>query len=295
MTRPESTAPDPPERRNTTVTMSAAVSHTETAAPLAALLPARRGEAWKVGPAPYGIRAGAATTRLTNGDRALDVVELDGRIEVYADRPGMTPNAPDAVITETGPDPVAELAALVLRVVLPGLEREDARATLHAHGAEQVIIDRAQHLNEVGFSLIDHGVRVDPIGRVDGVGIEWKASNGGEWGLWALGGNGNLALSYEGPIRGLYGLLPVLLPSADGAEPADVGSVFTRHLTDRFPQLRPVDGHEVEFGRHQDVIGYIALPAKDEPTDHADSSRQVAAHFGNLGADLLLSVVPLLV
>lgn len=270
---------------------TAAITHAPTAAPLAALLPTRRGVAWQVGPVPQGIRANAATARLVQGERALDVVERDGRIEVYADRPGMVPTSPDAVITETGPDPVAELAALVLRVVLPRLEREAARDTLHAHGREQVIIDVAQNLNEVGFSLIDNKVRLDVVGRPEGVGITWTVPSDAEWGLWVMNGTGNLSLSYEGPVGGLYALLPVLLPTVEGHESADVGSAFTRHLTDRFPQLRPLNAHEVEFGRHEDVHGWIALPAKDEPTDHADDSRQVAAEFSHLGADLLLAAV----
>ncbi|MEU2969020.1 hypothetical protein ABZ687_29085 [Streptomyces ardesiacus] len=272
---------------------TAAITHSTTAAPLAALLPARRGVAWKVGPAPQLIRAGAAMSRLTQNGRALDVVELNGRVEVYADRADRFPVAPDAVITETGPDPVAALRALVLRVILPRLEREAARDTVVAHGREQLIIDGAQHLNEVGFALIDHGAHVDPVTREDGgVGIEWTADNGAEWGLWALPANGNLTLTYDGPVDGLYGLLPLLLPSTEGHEPSDTGSAFTRHLTDRFPQLRPLSDDEVVFGRRDDASGYIALPAKDEPTNYADDDRRIVAHLSSLGADLLLTAVP---
>ncbi|MFE6639538.1 hypothetical protein ACFVFT_38510 [Streptomyces tendae] len=275
---------------------TAVITHTTTAAPLAALLPARRGVAWAVKPSPQGIRAGAATSRLVQDGRALDVVELDGRVEVYADRADRAPVAPDVVVTESGPDPVAALAALVLRVVLPRLEREAARDTVVAHGREQVIIDGAQHLNEVGYALIDHGAHVDPIARPDGgVGIEWTADNGAEWGLWVLPANGNLTLSYEGPVGGLYALLPLLLPTVDVHRPAFTGSAFTRHLTDRFPQLHPLSADEVEFGRRDDASGYIALPSSDEPTDYADDDRQVAASFRRLGADLLLTAVPHLV
>ncbi|QFG13325.1 hypothetical protein SEA_GILGAMESH_133 [Streptomyces phage Gilgamesh] len=276
---------------------TALITHSTTAAPLAALLPARRGVAWTVEPAPQLIRAGAAMSRLVQNGRALDVVELDGRVEVYADRADRFPVAPDVVVTETGPDSVAALAALVLRIVLPRLEREAARDTVVAHGREQVIIDGAQHLNEVGYALIDHGAHVDPVARPDGgVGIEWTAPNDAEWGLWVLPVNGNLTLTYDGPVSGLYALLPVLLPSADGYEPSEAaGSAFTRHLTDRFPQLRPLSDDEVQFGRRDDTSGYIALPASDEPTDYADDDRRVVASFSSLGADLLLTAVPHLV
>jgi hypothetical protein len=71
------------------VTLSA-VSYAETAAPLAALLPARRGVVRTVGPAPYGICPNAALFRIMNGPHAL-IVEQAGRIEVYADRPYMFP------------------------------------------------------------------------------------------------------------------------------------------------------------------------------------------------------------
>ncbi|MFK0279479.1 hypothetical protein ACIQVL_03260 [Streptomyces sp. NPDC090499] len=274
--------------------ITAAVSPAGTAAPLAALLPTRKGVAWQVDPAPQIIRAGASTARLVQGNRALDVVEQDGRISVYADRHGVA-DAPDAVITETGPDPVAELAGRLLRVVLPRLDREAASATVRAHGREQVIVDGAQHLNEVGFSLIDHGAHVDPVRHHLGVGMTWTASNGAEWGVWVINDSGNLKMSYEGPMSGLYGFLPVVLPTAEGREPADVGSVFTRRLTDAFPQLRPLDAHEVEFGGHEQPGGWIALPGKDEPTDHADDSRRVVAEFSSLGPDLLLTAVSHLV
>ncbi|MFD5856114.1 hypothetical protein [Streptomyces chartreusis] len=275
--------------------MTTAIAPAETAAPLAALLPTRKGVAWQVGPVPQGIRAGASMARLVQGERVLDVVELDGRIEVYVDRQDRVADGPDVVITETGPDPVAELAGRLLRVVLPRLEREAASVTLHAHGRDQVIVDGAQHLNEVGFSLIDHGAHVDPVGHTNGVGLTWTAPNGAEWGVWAITDSGALSLSYEGPVSGLYGLLPVVLPTADGREPADVGTAFTRHLTDSFPQLRPLNADEVEFGGYEDPKGWIVLPAKDEPTDQADDSRRVVAEFSNLGVDLLLTAVTHLV
>ncbi|GAA2439308.1 hypothetical protein [Streptomyces glaucus] len=275
--------------------MSTLISHAETAAPLAALLPARRGVPWTVEPAPQLIRAGGAMSRLVQGNRALDVVELGGRVEVYADRDSMAPVAPDVVVTETGPDPVAELSALVLRIVLPRMDREAARATRSAHGRDQVVIDTTADLNEIGFSLIDHGAHLDVVAHPDGVGLTWTLDNGAEWGLWAITSTGNLTVSYEGPVSGLYGVLPVLLPAAGPAGSDDVGSGFTRHLTDRFPQVRAVDAHSVEFGHHDDVNGYIALPASDEPATGADSSRRVAAHFANVGADLLLSLAPLLI
>jgi hypothetical protein len=273
--------------------VTTAVVHAAIAAPLAELLPSRRGVAWTVSPAPRCIRAHAATSRLNNGERALDIVEQDGRIEVHADRADTTPDAPDAVV-QAGPDAAAALAVLVLRVVLPRLEREAALETFCDHGRDQVIVDGAQGLNEVAYSLIDHGAHPQVVGRSDGVGVTWALPGGIEWGMWVLGDNGNLSLTYEGPVRGLYALLPVLLPPVGEREPADVGSAFTRHLADWFPQLRPVDEGEVEFG-DVDVRGWIALPGKDEPTDRADDSRQVCAEFTNLGADLLLTAVPYLV
>ncbi|MET9776221.1 hypothetical protein ABZ023_18505 [Streptomyces sp. NPDC006367] len=278
--------------------MATAIAHTVTAAPLAALLPDRRRVPWTVGPAPQLIRAGAAMSRLRQGDRAFDIVELPGRIEVYADRPGndLAPLAPDAVLTDLGPDPVAELAAVVLRTVLPRLEGEAMQATMRAHGWEQVVIDGAQLMNEVGFDLIDHGAHVEPTNRADGsFGIEWTAPSRAGWGLWVPRAGGILSLSYEGPVSGLYGVLPVLLPPADIRVPHNPGSVFTRHLTDRFPQLRAIADDQVAFGSLDDVNGFIALPEDDEPTDHADDSRQVVAILDGIGVDLLLTVVPHLV
>ena len=285
--RPESTAPDLPEEKEHPVIP--AISHAVTAAPLAALLPARRGEPWKVEPAPYAIRPNAATSRLTNRDRALIVVEQAGRIEVYADRHDLFPVTPDAVADAADHGHLAALAARILRHILPSLARESIDRVRRERGQEGVMLARAEALQEVYAALAARLPQPPETGRGwSGPGLAWKAASGGQWSL-------DSTLAYDGPVHGLYALLPVLLPSPDGQEPADVGSVFTRHLTDRFPQLRPLNADEVEFGRFQDVNGYIALPAKDEPTDYADDNRRVVAEFGAMGVDLLLTVVPHLV
>ncbi|MGW3628028.1 hypothetical protein [Streptomyces sp. NPDC000880] len=275
--------------------MTTAVAHAETAAPLAALLPARRGTEWTVGPAEYGIRSNCATSRITNGRHALVVVEEASRIEVFADRPDDFAVTPDAVVDVTSPDPVAALAAHVLRRVLPMLDSEAATQTAHAKGWEQVLSDKAGDLTEIGFHLVDHGAHPEPIQRIDGPGIEWTTGNGAEWGLYAFGTAGNLTLTYQGPASGLYGLLPFLLAPADGHAPTDASSGFARHLSARFPQLRPVDADELEFGNYREPQGWIALPAKDEHTDRADDTTRVAAQVGPIGADLLLTAVPHLI
>ncbi|MGW0033027.1 hypothetical protein ACWDXD_24825 [Streptomyces sp. NPDC003314] len=273
---------------------TAIVTTAPTAGQLAELLPARRGAAWEVGPLPQLVGTHPGMTCLSQGGRALNVVEGEGRIAVYADRPGAFVDTPDAVVTATGPDAAAVLAGLVLRVVLPRLEREAARDMKALHGDAQVVIDAAQGMTEVGFALIEHGAHLDPVPRPGGAGLVWHLTSGAQWGVWALPGNGNLSLSYEGPVSGLYGLLPVLLPPAEGYEPTDAGSAFTRLLTDRFPQLRQLDDHEVEFGRMDEPGGWIASPRTD-PQDCADDARRVFAEFSLLGVDLLLSAVPHLV
>lgn len=272
--------------------MPHAVSHAVTAARLAALLPARRGQAWQVTLAPYSVRPNAATSRITSGDRALVIAESGGVIEVFADRQDLFAVTPEIVVDASGPDPAAVAAARVLRSVLPRLERETANVTVHTHGWHQVIIDKAAELNEAGFALIDHGARPVPVPRGDGVGIEWMDRTGAEWGLWVLTPTGNFTLSYAGPVGGLYDALPVLLPAAEGHRSADAGSVYTRHLTNRFPQLRPLDHRTVEFGGYGDTKGFITLSAEDEPADCPDDNRRVAAEFGRLGADLLLTTIP---
>lgn len=275
--------------------MTLPIAHAPAAAPLAALLPARRGVAWKVGPAEYGIRANAAMSRITHGERALVVVEQAGVIEVYSNRPDDFAVTPAVVVNASGPDSVAVLADRLLRSVLPRMEREAANATVHAHGWQQVIVDKAADLNEVGFSLIDHGASLDVVDRLDGVGVQWRTDAGAAWGLGVLTPTGNLTLTYDGPVNGLYGVLPVLLPLVEGHVSTDAGSAFTRHLSDRFPQFRPLSAHEVEFGGFGDARGFVALPAQDAPTDHADDSRRVVAELGRLGTDLLLTAVPHLV
>lgn len=279
-----------PKRRNFAVPH--AIPHAVTAARLAALLPARRGQSWQVALAPYTVRPNAATSRIASGDRALVIAESGGVIEVFADRQNLFAVTPEIVVDASGPDPAAVLAARVLGSVLPRLEREAANMTVHAHGGHQVIIDKAAELNEVGFALIDHGARPVPVPRGDGVGIEWVDHAGAEWGLWVLTPTGNFTLSYSGPVGGLHDVLPVLLPSAEGHQAVGTGSVFTRRLSCRFPQLRPLDDRKVEFGGYGDAKGWIALSPEDEPADGPDDNRRVAAEFGRLGADLLLTAVP---
>ncbi|MFD7501571.1 hypothetical protein [Streptomyces sp. NPDC059850] len=272
-----------------------AVPHATTAAPLAALLPARRGKAWTVGPAPYGIRNNAATSRITDGRRSLIVVEEGNRVELYADRPDLFPVTPDAVADSTDPASVATLAARALRWVLPGLDADATHAAAHdtAHDDMQpwqrITHHKGTELAEFGFHLIDHGANPQAIERADGPGLAWTADSGAEWGVWAYGCAGNFHLTYEGFVSGLYGALPVLLPPLGAHTSTDAGSAFTRHLTDRFPQLRPVDADEVEFGGYQDLHGWIALPSRAELGGPVHDGTRVCAKVGPVGIDFLLS------
>ncbi|MFC9280903.1 hypothetical protein [Streptomyces collinus] len=265
------------------------------AAPLAASLPARRGVHWTVGRAPYGIRNNARTSRITNGRHALIVAEEAGRIEVFADRSGMFPVTPDLVVDATDPAPALTLAARVLRSVLPELDADAIEETGRTKGWEQVLSDRAGELLEVGFALIDHGAHAIPAEGANGPGLTWTAATGGTWGLWVYGQNRAMVLTYEGPVRGLYGFLPVLVAPYSGSADEHAGSAFTRNLTDRLPQLRPVDADEVQFGARREPSGWIALPSKDEPTDRADDDQGVVAEVGGIGVDLLLSTITYLV
>jgi hypothetical protein len=306
-----------------------AITHATTAAPLAALLPARAlglgSRGWKVGPAPCSIRNNAATSRITDGRRALIVVEEAGRVELYADRPDLFPVTPDAVVDSTDPASIAALAARALRWILPQLDadatRDMARQVKPGEDGLQpwqyVMRQKGAALVELGFDLVDHGahpVATDRPGRMarkadlegawghplamerpDGPGLAWTAESGAEWGVWSYGVGGTFTLTYEGPMGGLYGALPVLLPPLDGHASTEAGSAFTRHLTDRFPQLRPVDADEVEFGARHDLHGWIALPSRAELGDPVDDDTRVCAEFGPVGIDFLLAVAAHLV
>ncbi|MFF0698385.1 hypothetical protein ACFYU4_37845 [Streptomyces tendae] len=272
-----------------------AVTPAATAAPLAALLPARRGAAWTVGYAPYDLRPNAATSRLTNGRHALFVVEQAGRIEVYADRPGLFPTTPDVVVDATDPAPALTLASRVLRSVLPDLDHDRSAETGRTNGWAQVLTDRAAELLEVGFALIDHGAHATPVEGENGPGITWTAATGATWGLGVYGQTRRMGLTYEGPVRGLYGFLPVAITPYEGSGEDHAGSAFTRNLTDRLPQLRTVTANEVEFGAYREPSGYILTPADDDPTDRADDDQQVVAQISGIGTDLVLSSIAYLV
>ncbi|MFJ2225618.1 hypothetical protein ACIOFY_36950 [Streptomyces anulatus] len=266
--------------------MTLPITHARTAGPLAALLPARRGIAWKVTPAEYGIRANAAMSRITDGFRSLIVVEQAGVVEVYADRPDEFAITPEVAVDASGPDLVAALAAHVLRCTLPMLDTERAAEILRTGGDEQADRDRLDGLTEVGFALIDHGACLASTVRLDGDGLEWTTGKGGQWWMQALPPAATLSLGFCGPVSGLYALLPSLLPPADSHVPSDAGSAFTRHLADRFPQLRPLADDEVKFGGYQQPGGWIATSG-DAST--AGDDTPVAAQFTVLGPDLLLA------
>ncbi|GAA5070586.1 hypothetical protein [Streptomyces similanensis] len=273
----------------------APVVHAQSAAPLAALLPDRRGRAWQVGPAPYCIRPNAATSSITNLGRSLIVAEEGGRIEVFHNRPDKFATAPAAVADASDRDAVPQLAARILHGVLPALERESARDTARERGWRGVVADKADDMTEVGYALIAHGAHPMAVADLNGPALIWVSDSGAQWRLGMWGTAGNLTLTYDGPVSGLYAVLPSLLLLDDGQGQEDAGSAFTRHLAGRFPQLRPLTPGEVEFSRLGDVGGYIALPAADEPTDYADDVRRVVAEFSGLGADLLLTLVPHLI
>lgn len=305
--------------------MTLPVIHATTAAPLADLLPNRRGrKPWTVGPAPYGIRNHAATSRISDGRRALIVVEEGNRVELYAERPGLFPVTPDAVVESTDLASVATLAARALRWILPQLDADATRAMAREVSTgdglqswQYVMRAKGAALVELGFDLIDHGAHPVPADRPDGMarkadgseewghplamerpdgpGLAWTAASGGEWGVWSYGVGGTFTLTYEGPLRGLYGALPVLLPPLGAHTSTDAGSGFTRHLTDRFPQIRPIDADEVQFGGLHDMSGWIALPSRAEPGDPADDDTRVCAEFASVGVDFLLAVAAHLV
>jgi hypothetical protein len=273
-----------------------AVPQATTAAPLAALLPARRGKAWKVTAAPiYGPRNNAVTSRITDGCRSLLVVEEGNRVELYAERPGLAPYTPDVAVDSTDPASVATLATRALRYVLADMDAETLRTTEAEKGWRQVLHAKGTALTEFGFHLIDNGVNAQASERADGPGIEWTAASGAEWAVWSYGIGPNYSLTYEGPVSGLYGGLPVLLPPMGEHASTDAGSPFTRHLTDRFPQLRPVDADEVEFGGYQDLHGWIALPSRAELDETVHDGTRVCAQIGPVGIDFLLAAAAHLV
>ncbi|MFJ4880134.1 hypothetical protein ACIP93_33670 [Streptomyces sp. NPDC088745] len=269
--------------------MTNAIAHAATAAPLAALLPVRRGRAWTVGPAPFGIRNHAAASRLTNGRHALLVVEEGNRVELYADRPDTFPVTPDAVVDSNDPASVAVLASRAVRWILPDLDAEAYWAAVAEKGRRNALHRKGTALTEFGFDLIDRGAVPVSAERPDGPGIEWTAASGAEWAVWPDRTGANYCLTYEGPLSGLYGALPVLLPPGGGDAFTDAGSAFTRHMTARFPQLRPIGADEVEFGGYQDLYGWIALPSRAELSDPVDDGTRVCAQVDSVGIDFLLS------
>ncbi|MET8696872.1 hypothetical protein ABZV65_30530 [Streptomyces bauhiniae] len=272
------------------------VAPAPAATALAQLLPARRDAAWQPRPAAFAIRGGAPTSVLTQHDRTLVVTEHSGAIEIWGAEPQSMYARPVAVVDASTPDAVAVLAAEVLRSVLPALDNEAARYTGPGHDPRQVLHTKGEALTELGYLLHDLGAAdLTRCEHTDGPALRWKTSEGAEWDVLSLGYEGTFTVAYNGPVSGLYGLLPHLLRPTPGDGHTDMGSAFTRHLGARFPQLAPVNAHEVDFGRLDTPSGYIALPSLDVCPDHAEDSTQVAAQISHVGIDLLLSAASALV
>ncbi|MFJ7004204.1 hypothetical protein ACIQWY_29865 [Streptomyces albidoflavus] len=266
-----------------------------TAAPLAELLPARRNRPWTVQPAEHQVRRGAPCARLTDGRRVLWLVDGEaGRLEVFADRPGLAPLRPD-LVEDSGPGAAGVLAGRLLRETLPQLDDEQARAQAEGD-ADALFKARMFDAVDVGFALVDHGAHPDAVNGGRWAAFSWEADGGARWAL-RLHRPQTLSLAYEGPAGGLYGALERLLPPGAGRGPSDAGSAFTRLFTDRFSVLAPLDDAEVQWpGRGPfGSGGYIMLPDKEVVVDRADGRTLVAAEFAPLGVDLLLSAVASLV
>ncbi|MFJ2745253.1 hypothetical protein ACIO3O_36975 [Streptomyces sp. NPDC087440] len=255
---------------------------------IAALLPPRRGKAWTVAAAPDLFRHNAPTARLTDGVRGVLVREKAQRLELVAEHPGKyAPSArPHAVIDATGTDPAQAAASVLLRTVLPDLDRATAEALLRMPGGEaRDAWHRGNEMTELGFALLDVKADVRVVDALHGQALVWVTEDGGSWALETKGRNHNLTFNYDGPVGGLYAVLPLLLPPVGEHTPADVGSPFTRLLTDRFPQLSPVADDEVQIPGS--CSGWIA--AQGELASYADEFTPVRAELPAFGTDLVLA------
>ncbi|MFG2986178.1 hypothetical protein ACGFYQ_33840 [Streptomyces sp. NPDC048258] len=264
---------------------------------ITAELAARRSRPWTATPHLHAMRHGAPCARLTDGVRALLIVQPDdARVEVFAEYPEEYPATVAIVAEATGPHAAAGIAAQLLRTVLPRLDAESGAVSARSQfGCNQVLQRHLGDMTELGFTLIDHGAHPDAVESArGGPGLVWATANGGTWGVWVLGAGEYLSARYDGPVNGLFGVLPFLLPSAEGRTPADVGSAFTRYLTDQFPQLVPIEADEVMLPCYRQPGGYIVLP--DElPTGYADDQTPVVGEFSALGVDLLLAAAAQLI
>ncbi|MFB6629956.1 hypothetical protein ACFCWY_08680 [Streptomyces sp. NPDC056362] len=268
---------------------------------LALTLPTRKGEHWTVEEHP---ETGAPAARLSSGSRRLRVVQDATRVEVFAEWPVGTRyriDVADAVadLTDGETPAVADLTRRLLRVVLPKLDAAHTpREAMTPDDVRQDHDRRVGDLTELGFALLDHGVMPTQHERSDGTFMTWLSAHDGVWEAYTLQGHAGALLRYSGPLRGLYGLLsavlrPIDAPAPRTAAPDAAPTVFTRHLTDRFPQVRPVLGDCVESGGLDEPSVSVGLP--DSPSEeHSDAptsdDTRVCAEF-SVGFDLLLSAV----
>lgn len=263
---------------------------------LAELLPARRNRPWTAAPAEHAMRHGAPCVRLTDGVRALMVVaEGETRLEVYVERPDVYPYRADIVAEACDPAAAAaHIAGRLLRWVLPELDHDTNTAAAHADGCnDHADLHRAQDMTELGYALIEGGAHPEVVEGYCGPGLTWATERGGAWDIQTV--HGTVTAHYAGPVSGLHGMLPLVLPPVAGHVPADTGSVFTRFLTGRYPQLSPVTPHAVALNGYQEPGGFVALPNHSVSPDHADEQTFVVAEFGPVGVDLLLTAIPHLI
>ncbi|MEV7512005.1 hypothetical protein AB0O57_29025 [Streptomyces sp. NPDC091201] len=277
-----------------TTALTLAAPAPAVAATVAALLPTRRNRPWTTAPAAHAMRHGAPCTRLTDGVRALLVVEADDtRLEVYVERPGLYPYRADLVVDSSDPAfAAAHIAGRLLRWILPELDRDTSTAIAAADGNfHQVHQHHAQDMTELGYALLGGGAQPSVVDGVCGPGLIWQAEKGGIWAVRVVAGT--MLASYRGPLGGLHGVLPLVLGPVGERVPSDTGSAFTRYLTDRYPQLSPVTPRSVSLNGYRDPGGYVSLAGRSAAPEH--DRTDVVAEFSHVGVDLLLTAVPRLI
>ncbi|MER7952032.1 hypothetical protein ABTY59_32040 [Streptomyces sp. NPDC096079] len=263
---------------------------------LALALPARRGEPWTV----EALTAPGAPTVLSSGSRRL-VVQADGsRVEVLPESESY-PRLPGAVadLADGETAAVEDLTRRLLRIVLAKLDAAQApRGPWTPDFAERDRARRVGDLTELGLALLDYGVMPGQHERTDGTVLAWQTADDGVWQAYTVTGHTGATLRYQGPLRGVYAVLPSVLRPIDAPAPVTSAepvspTVFTRYLTDRFPQMRPVCGDDVESGGGQEPSASVGLPdspSGEHANDPVDDHTTVCAEF-SVGFDLLLSAV----
>lgn len=253
---------------------------------VAALLPERAGTPWTVEPYKPWWTARHPGVRLVQGARALVLVARPWETDIGWQLPGREPYQPDLTLEALAP---ARVARDVLRLVLPVLDDEAARASL--------VPGRLELLNEIGSAIRAQGAATyNRAGLLANTNTLSWGSSGVRYSVTLSGTNPVADVQIQGPVHAVERAVAHFLPMAVPGRPVPrVRGRLQRRMAAflaRYVDLEQTDAGGLAFGTGPGPYGYV-VPALDTATRAHDGS-PASVDLHGVGVDFLVSLAPTL-